>query len=181
MLRSMSTHVNSGASLDWSLTADAGWLLRDGTTPVATLTPGDRAWLATTADHAFTIQRVGFHRPRIVVRPLGALAEVAHVQHDWRGVGTLCLASGPCFEIDRGAAAGLTVRDGAGLAVVRLAWNVRGDAPSARVQLASAEATGRFGVLILLVAGYLLVDELGDPSRPRTFGASGPTVRSRFA
>jgi len=177
----MSTYVNCGGILDWSPTPEGGWALRDGPTVVATLAPGERAWLATAPEHAFTLQRVGFHRPRVVVRPLGALAEIAHVQHDWRGVGTLCLASGPCFEIDRGAAGGLTVRDSAGQAVVRLSWSARGDAPSARVHLASPEATGRFGTIILVVAAFLLVDDLGDPSRPRTFGAFGPPVRSRFA
>ncbi|MDP2309383.1 MAG: hypothetical protein Q8P18_25405 [Pseudomonadota bacterium] len=177
----MSTYLNGAASLEWVRTSPESWELRDAASVMATFSRGHRAWTASTGAESWTVQRVGFHRPRIVVRPAGALAEIAHLQHDWRGHGTLCTSSGPCFEFEPNAA-GLAVRADDGVWVARLEWSGRHDAASARAHLHPREPLGRFGLLILLVAGYVLIHDLGDPSRPRSIGAPpGPTVRSRFA
>ncbi|MDP2313989.1 MAG: hypothetical protein Q8P41_13865 [Pseudomonadota bacterium] len=170
------------APLEWIQGHDHEWELRDGGRAYARLAPGARAWAATAAEGAWTVQQVGFHRPRIVVRPMGALAEVAHFQHDWHGHGTLCIASGPCYELDRTGPGGLVVRTSDGTSIARIAWSPRQDARAARVHLDALDATGRFGLLLLLVGAYLLISDLHDPSRPLTVGARpGPTVRSWFA
>jgi hypothetical protein len=177
----MSTHTNGTTSLEWVLDASGGWELQDGVSVWAQISPGERGWVATAGNDAFILQRVGFHRPRIVVRPMGELAEIAHLQHDWHGHRTLCVASGPCYDFER-STTGLIVRATDGTRVARLDWSGRPDSAAARVHLDSPEATGRFGLLILMVAGSVLIDDLFNPSMPRSIGAlAGPTVRGRFA
>lgn len=177
----MSKNTNGAAPLEWVLGASGSWTLEDAGGIQARLSPGERAWIASGAGRSWSVQRVGFHRPRIVVRPMGQLAEVAHLEHDWHGHRTLCIASGPCYDFER-TPAGLIVRATDGTRVARLDWSARHDTSAASVHLESSEATGRFGLLILIVAGSVLVDDLIDPSLPRSIGVlSGSTVRSRFA
>lgn len=176
----MSTVPNGPAPLEWVLTTTGSWELLKGVAVQATLEPGERAWIATAGALSWTLQRVGLKRPRIVVRPVGELAEVAHVQHDWHGHRTLCIGSGPCYDLER-SPSGLVVRTTEGARVARLDWTGRHDSAAAVVHVDSPEATGPSGRLLLLVAGSVLVDDLFDPSLPRTIGTvSAPTVRSRF-
>ncbi|MDP2311661.1 MAG: hypothetical protein Q8P41_02055 [Pseudomonadota bacterium] len=175
----MSTNLNGAVSLEWVLDSSGTWDLQDGETVWARLSPMEGAWAASAGDHAWTLQRVGFRHPRIVVRPMGEMAEVAHVLHDWQGR-TLCIESGPVYDLER-SSTGLVVRASDGTSVVRLEWIAGYDAAAARVHLDSPEATGPLGLLILVVAGSMFIDDLFDPSLPRTVGeTSGPTVRERF-
>ncbi len=176
----MSTNLNGAASLEWVLESSGAWDLQDGVSVWARLAPAERGWDAAAGNESWTLQRVGFHRPRIVVRPTGELAEVAHVLHDWHGHRTLCIESGPCYDFER-SPMGLVVRGSDGTRVARLEWTGRHDAAAARVYLDSPEATGTSGLLILVVAGSVFIDDLFDPSLPRTVGeVPGPSVRARF-
>lgn len=177
----MSTNHNGAVSLEWVQATGGAWELLDDTLVRARLAPRDRAWIGTAGNEAWTVLRVGFHRPRLVVRPMGALAEIAHLQHDWHGHGVLCTASGACYEVDRSPAAGLVIRTPDRRPVVRAAWNGR-DCAAARVHVDGMEMSGPHGTVLLLIAGSLLIDERRDASRPLSIGAPlGPTVRARFA
>ena len=167
--------------LEWASPAAGEWELRGEEGLVARLSHGERGCVAEAQPNAWTLQRVGFHHPRVVVRPVGALAEIAHVQSDWRGIHGLHFASGPSWEIDPSHSAGTVVRDETGAVVMRLAWNGRFDAPGARVTAAVETISGRFGPISLVVAGFLFLETLGDPARRISLGVPlGATARTRF-
>ncbi len=170
------------ASFEWLPAWGVGWELFGEGRVHGRLTPGERAWVAELREQAWTIQRVGFHRPRVVVRPVGVLAEVAHLEADWRGLHGLHFASGPSWEIDPTHSGGTVVRDEAGREIVRLAWNGRFEASGARVHADGALVDGRFGAVTLAVAGYLFLSSLGDPRRRLAVGVPiGSTARTKFS
>lgn len=169
-------------SLEWMADGDTGWALQQDGHAVARLACGPRGWVAETAKEAWSLHRVGFHRPRLVVRPVGSLAEVAYAQADWRGLFALHFVSGPTWEIDPTHSGGTVVRDAAGAIVYRLAWNGRFDAPGLRVAYEPDVGDPRFAPLAGLVAGHLVLDGLGDPRQRLAYGVPlGATVRTRWS
>jgi hypothetical protein len=168
-------------ALEWAADGDTGWaLLQDGRA-VARLAQGARGWVAETASGAWSLHRVGFHRPRLVVRPVESLAEVAYAQADWRGLVGLHFVSGPTWEIDPTHSGGTVVRDGTGAVVHRLAWNGRFDAPGLRVTSEPHAGDPRFAPLAGLVAGHLALERIGDPRQRLAYGVPlGATARTRW-
>ena len=168
-------------SFEWSPDAAGGWTLHGASGVEGRLSRADRAWVAEAGGEAWTLQRVGFNRPRIVVRPAGQLAEIAHAQADWRGLQALHFVSGPTWEIDPTHSGGTVVRDEARAVVLRVTWNGRFDQPGARVQADAARWPGRFGVLAGVVAGFGVLEGIEDPNRRLAFGVPiGATVRTRI-
>lgn len=175
----MRSEQHDTAHLEWTADDAGGWTLRSAFAVEAQLCPGPKSWIAVVGPRAWTLARVGFHRPRVVVRPVGSLAEVAHAQADWRGLYAVRFVSGPTWEIDPSHSGGTVVRAERGAEIARLAWNGRFDAPGARVTLDAAADT-RFAPLANLLAGYLFLDGLQDPTRRVSFGVPlGLNARTR--
>lgn len=166
-------------SFEWAPVAAGGWALFGEANIAARLLPGPRAWTAEAGAEAWTLQRVGFHRPRVVARAVGAPTDVAHALSDWRGIHALHFASGPTWEIDPSHSGGTVVRDEGGRTVMRLVWNGR---RGVRVQADAALWPGRFGALAGVVAGFLVLDGLAAPGGRLAYGVPiGHTARSRFS
>ncbi|MFN7144831.1 MAG: hypothetical protein ACK4YP_13730 [Myxococcota bacterium] len=171
-----SEHPTS-ALLEWAPSAIGGWDLHGDHGPLARLVPGERSWLAEAGTGAWTVQRVGFHRPRVVVRPLGGLAEVAHLQADWRGLHALRFVAGPTWEIDPTHSGGTVLRDGAGRPRACLSWH-RLDAAAPRVQTDTGLVADRFGPLALALVGWLTITGFGDRTGKVAIGVQiGETAR----
>lgn len=174
----MRSEQHRPALLEWAPSAVGGWVLRGERGPVARLVPGERSWLVEAGAEAWTVQRVGFHRPRVVVRPLGGLAEVAHVQADWRGLHALRFVSGPTWEIDPTHTGGTVLRDATGRARARVSWH-RLDAVAPGVQTDTGMLADRFGPLGLALAGWVTITGFGDRTGKVAIGVRiGETARA---
>ena len=144
------------------------------------LRPGAPGWVAHAGDEVWTLQKVGFHRPRVVIRPLDQLAEVAHLEPDWRGLHHLRFVSGPTWELDPTHSGGVAARDAQGAFAMSVSWAGLDDS-RARVVASKAALDGRFGALCLAAAGLLLLDRSGPRARRIAVGVPlGATVRTRF-
>jgi hypothetical protein len=157
-----------------------GWELWGETGLRMTLTPRERGWFAQAGDAAWTLQRVGFHRPRVVIRPVGQLAEVAHLQSDWRGLYALHIASGPTWELDPTHSGGISVRDDRGANLLSVSWAGL-DSTRAKVSGTTNVIDGRFGDLCLAASGHLLLEHAQDPTRRLAVGVPfGTSARRRL-
>jgi hypothetical protein len=179
----MTTEMNAPVSLEWTPTGPGAWELVGVGARHARLERSERTWTAEGPRGVWALQKVGFYRPRVVVRPKGQLAEVAHVQPDWRGIGTIRFADGVPFEAERTpSGSGLTIRDGARHTVAKLTWVDGLDAPAAHATVAGSLVADGKALLLLLLGWHTHLEELGDPGWPVTLGErrNTPSVRARF-
>ena len=178
---SMHGDPSSRVSMDWTV-IPTGWELHGPDGRTARLSQAERGWRAEAGGVRWTLHRVGFHRPRMVLRPEGALAEEASLVEGWGGVHAVHFVSGPSWELDMTHRAGAVLRDAEGRELARLTWDGRFDAPGARVQTEAALFRDRRGQAGLLLTGFAYLDALTDPARHIALGVPfGHTARARFS
>jgi hypothetical protein len=142
--------------------------------------PGARRATRTSGGATLALRRVGFVRPRTVLRPEGGLADVASLESDWDGEGRILFPDGRTYRLARESASGgdYCVRDEAGRVVLRLHREGAVDAAGATVAVEPAMLAVRDApdaareverCVALAVLGWNeALSDLEDPSRPVT-------------
>lgn len=162
---------------------DDGWLLYALGEELARFGPiGPRGAAVTCAAGHVTLSRVGFVRPRVLLRKDGV--QLASFTQDFSGHGRVDLADGTCLDFDRISLAGgeAVLLDAARRWVVHVARDPEGDARGATLTVDRAVEVHR-AVLLAVIAWHALLADLEDPGRPLSVW-NGPAERvhprSRF-
>jgi hypothetical protein len=129
-------------------------------------------------DAVYELARVGFVRPRVVVRPVGSLADVASLVEDpSSGSADITLAGGERFAFDRLSSAGgdCAVSDARGLRVLTMERELRDDGPTAAIRVL-AGLNRHTATMLAMLSWHVLMTDLDDPRRPLTM-YNGPERR----
>ncbi len=177
----MTQPLNAPVSLRWTPSGPSEWELVGAELKHARLERGVQGWRAVGPRQIWELQTVGFHRPRVVVRPEGELAEVAHIQADWRGLDTIRFADQTPFEVEETpGGCGLTIRDAARRPVVRVLLDGSSEQPAARVTVEGETAEGPHVLALVVMGWHRLLQARTAPGRPVTLGDRTGSVRGRF-
>lgn len=143
---------------------------------------GANGWLAASPAGLWSIRRVGFNRPRTVVRPTGMLAELARVESGWDGHDRLEIVSGPTWDLDSTHPGRVILRDQEGNALVTVSAPACWDATGARVEVRADFVDDRFVTLAILLASFTFLSRHEEPGQTVVRGLiKGRAVRSWFS
>lgn len=121
-----------------------------------------------TGGEVLQVSRVGFVRPRVVLRPEGSMAEIAAFVPDaMPGTGTIVFADGTSYGLERVSFHGgeCVVRDPAGKQVLHVQREIGSGHTGAALTVEHGVGVDR-ALPLATLCWHVLLLELDDPNRP---------------